>query len=302
MYGSNLHVICTIGIYLATRVMSVWHRGKVKVNRLLGKAHKPTRLLHFPYEIVEMIIIYLTYNLDALKTCSLTCRSWYTIAVPILHHTITLVGNRPRLNYSRLELLSELRELGLMPLVKQIQVVQSRGGGARFAPQMFNPLHLHHFSAFTNVHTLRLQELDIYLFVPGIERYFGHFSPTLRSVTLLNPHCTPRQLSHFLSLFKNLDDIEIQNTYTYTPDETIPDTELVPFSAPKMRGRLILRYFHWVETWTHLLASCGGLRFHHADLRWSGNCASTLLKACAETLESIRLDGDGEFYMGSTSD
>ena len=287
---------------LATRMTSIWHRSKAKVKRLLSKGRKLTCPFPFPYEIVEMIIVYLTYNLDALKTCSLTCRSWYTIAVPFIHHTIVLTENRPEVNHSRLELLSELRELGLMPLVKQIHVVQSRSGGARFTPRMFNHHHLRHFSAFASVHTLRLQELDIHLFIPGIERYFEHFSPTVRSVMLLNPHCTPRQLSHFLSLFTNLDNLEIHNTYTYMPDETIPNTELVPFSAPKLQGRLILRYFGWVETWTHLITSCGGLRFHHADLRWSGSCTSTLLKACAETLETIRFDADGEFYMGSSPD
>ena len=144
---------------------------------------------------------------------------------------------------------------------------------------MFNHHHPRHFSAFTNIHTLKLQELDIDLFIPGIEHHFEHFSPTLRSVTLLNPHCTPRQLSHFLSLFAN--------SYRYIPNEIIPDTGLVPFSAPKLRGQVILRYFAWVETWTHLIVSCGGLRFHHADLRWSESCTSTLLEACAETLEMI---------------
>ena len=278
--------------------MAIWHRGKAKVNRLRGKAHKPTRPFPFPYEIVEMTIAYLSSNLDALRMCSLTCRSWCTVAVPILYRTLTLAGNGPEVDHSRLEL---LYGLGILPLVKQIQVVQSRGGGARFAPQTFNHFHLRHFSAFTNVHTLSLQELDIYLFIPGIERYFKHFSPTVRSVSLLNPHCSPRQLSHFLSLFTNLDNIDIQNTYTNVPDEAIPDTELAPISAPRLRGRLILRYFRWVETWTHLIASCGGLRFHHADLRWSGSCTSTLLEACAETLETVRFDSDGEFCMGLSS-
>jgi len=105
--------------------MAIWHRGKAKVNRLRGKAHKPTRPFPFPYEIVEMTIAYLSSNLDALRMCSLTCRSWCTVAVPILYRTLTLAGNGPEVDHSRLEL---LYGLGILPLVKQIQVVQSRGG------------------------------------------------------------------------------------------------------------------------------------------------------------------------------
>ena len=63
---------------------------------------------------------------------------------------------------------------------------------------------------------------------------------------------------------------------------------LIPFSAPKLRGRLALYNFHWVDTWTHLTFLCGGLRFRHIDLRASPSCAPTLLEACAKTLETLR--------------
>ena len=288
-----------IGTSLTTRVVTVWHRSRARVSHLLGKAssevcitHKLSRPFPFPYEIVEMIIARI-HDLHTLKMCSLTCRSWYSAAAPLLHHTLTLTwGGVP----------SELHELGLIPLVKQIRVIQPRGG-AWFVPGAFNDLHMPYFSAFANVRTLRLQELDIYLFIPDIKRYFEHFSPTLRSIALSNPHCTPRQLSHFLSFFKNLDNIEIQNTYTYIPGATITDTELVAFPAPRLRGRLLLGDFSLVKTWTHLNTLCGGLRFRYMDLRWSGSCTPILLEACAETLEIVRLDTtDSEFCASSSTD
>ena len=245
----------------------------------------PSPSFPLPYEILEMITAHLTYDLADLKACSLTCHSWYSASVPLLHHTLTL-RERP-FETDRIRLvLSKLHDLGLAHLVKEIRVKQRRDGNPLFVPQAFSHRHL---PSFANVQTLRFQELDmIHLFIPAIGNCFKNFSLTVRSIALSNPHCTPRQLSHFLSLFPNLDNIEILNNYTYMHDPTALDTDLVSFSAPKPRGRLVLFNFSWVETWTHLIASCGDLRFRHMDLRWSASCAPILLKACAETLETLR--------------
>ena len=302
--GSDLCLIRAVGSSLATRMVTVWHRGKARVSHLLGKApsevqttHASTRPFPFPYEIVAMIIAH-TRDLRTLKACSLACRSWYSAAAPLLHHTLTLTGDMPGTSHVQMGVLSELHELGLVPLVRQIRIV-----GAWFGPRTLSDLHLRYFSTFANVHTLSLQELDIYLFMPDIRRYFEHFSSTLRSITLSNPHCTPRQLSHFLSIFTNLENIKIPNGCASIPAVTISDTELIPFSPPKLRGWLLLGNFSWVETWTHLITLCGGLRFRYADLHWSGSCTHTLLEACAETLETVRFDTtDSKFYTGSPTD
>jgi len=313
---SDLHPICTIGTSHFTRVMTVWRRwrgGKAKVDSQLDNPPPVACTTHeltqpFPYDIVEMIIAHLARDPDTLKACSLTCRSWYTVVAPHLHHTLTLRGkgrssahdqsnqpsNRGQPNppdtRDKLKPLSKLHQLGLMPLVKEIRVEQWGDTIAWFVPLAFNPRDLDHLSAFTNVQTLKIQELDIDRFIPGIERYFGQFSSTLRSITLYNPHCTPQQLSHFLSLFSNLDDVGVRDARACIPNGIVSDTELVPFSAPKLRGLLALYDFHWVETWTHLVASCGGLRFRYMDVRKGASCAPFLFEACAETLESLRFN------------
>ena len=106
----------------------------------------------------------------------------------------------------------------------------------------------------------------------------------------------PRRLSYFLSLFPNLDDIEILRNSVYIPYTAVPDTELIPFSAPKLSGKVTLSGFSCVETWTHLIASCGGLRFRHMELRVNATCAPVLLEACAKTLETLRFNvADGTF-------
>jgi len=99
MSGSDLCAVCIVGKNISTRVVTVWQQGKAKVNLLLGKvppepctAHEPT--CGIPYETVEMIITHLIHDINALKTCSLICRSWYIATVPHLHlhlhHTLTL--------------------------------------------------------------------------------------------------------------------------------------------------------------------------------------------------------------------
>jgi len=239
-----------------------------------------------------MIISNLTHNLSDLKACSLACRSWHVAVVPLLHHTLTLhlSGGWLGTYRSMMEPISKLQELGLIHLVKVIQIEQERGLGWRFIPQTFTDLDLRYFSALANVHTLKLQCLEIYRFIPDIEHYFGHFSQTLRSLTLWQPYCTPQQLSHFLSFFPNLDDIGIRNPLMYTSNPIGPDVELVPFSVPKLRGRLAICGSPSVEIWSHIIASCGGLRFHHMDLHMSARYVPILINACAKTLETLRFD------------
>ena len=308
-HDSDPCAVRTAGLTISTRMTTIWDRSKAKISRLLGKVPAEVWSTHestcrLPYEIVEMITAHLTRDLRTLKACSLTCRSWYSATAPLLHHTLTLVGDGHETNGSQLEQLSKLHELGLVPLVKEIRMKQSRGDlSPWFAHWAFNDSHLSYFYTLANVHTLRLQELDIHLFIPGSERYFGHFSPTLRSITLFNPRCTPRQLSHFLSLFTNLDNIAIRITYEYVPSATIDDTQLVLFSKPKFQGRLLLYDFRWVDTWMHLITWCDGLQFHYVDLHWSESCVPMLLEACAETLGILRFSSvNSECCVGLSTD
>ena len=274
------------------RMVIVWHRSKAKANRLFKYAPPKSRTIYepicsLPYEIVEMIIVYLTHDLNALKACSLTCRSLYIVVVQHLHHTITLGDTKLDKIHDKLKPLSKLHELGLMPLVKEIRVHQ-KWSSVRpwFVPKAFNNRHLRYFSAFANVQALNFSRLEIYHFIPDIGRYFGHFSPTLRSIVLVHPRCTPRQLSYFLSFFPSLDDVDISSPNP-SPNITIPDAELVPLSTPKLGGRLALYDFRWAETWTHFITPP---RFHYMDLRTVGGCAPIVLEACAKTLETLRFN------------
>jgi hypothetical protein len=250
---------------------------------------QPSSLL--PYEIVEMIIDHLTYDLQPLKTCSLTCHSWYIAAVPHIHHTFVLRGGGD----GNLKPLLAYHKLGLVPLVKEIRMVQSHITNDWFLPSFFDHRDSRPFFAFGNIQSLTIQRLDIHEFTPGLNRYFGHLSPTLRSLALESPLSTPQELSHFISLFPNLDDIEIQSLLHLVVSR---EEALVPFSTPKLRGNLTLTSFTAVETWEHLAASCG-LRFRSMYLNPVSKCAPVLLAACAETLETLRIKPYYESGMGS---
>ena len=269
-----------------------WYQGKANINRLLGNPPPETRIARestrpFPIEIMEMIVAHIARDFDALRALSLTCHSWYIVVAPHLHRTIILT------NPGELKVLSKLHQLGLMPLVQEIWVEQYYN--TWLVPQAFSRRDLRCFSAFSNVHTLVFERLEIPRFIPGVERYFAHFSPTLRSIVLVRPFCTPRQLLHFLSLFPNLDDIAIWDFFTRPLNKIISDAKLVPFSTPRLRGRLVLRGPDSVETWERLIASGGGLQFYYMDLWRVGSCAPVLFEACAETLEALR------FYVADTS-
>ena len=242
----------------------LWRRIKIRIGRLFGSARPKMRSTHestcrLPYEIVEMIIA----------------------AAPHLYHTLNFHFGDEILGQTcdNLKPRSMLYDSGLTPLVREVRVLQS--------PGIYFPNNLLYFSAFTNVDTLRIQGLDIDHFMPDIEHHFGQLSPTLRSISLYNLSCSaPLELSHFLSLFPNLDDIDIRWPSQLYP--SAPDPRVVPFSAPKLRGQLALYGFPLADAWESLISTCGGLRFRHMELRAVGGCAPILLEACAQTLETLR--------------
>ena len=143
-----------------------------------------------------MIIAYLTHDLRTIKACSLICRSWYPAAAKHLHHTLTLRRGGRGVNRSQLEPLSKLHKLGLLPLVKEIRIDQGPGLSCWFVPRAFN----HHFSALANIHTLKLENMEIHRFIPGIKCISDtsrqHYNPS-RCMT----HAVPLNNCHISSPF-----------------------------------------------------------------------------------------------------
>ena len=182
-----------------------------------------------------------------------------------------------------------MRQLGLLPLVKELQLhVGGCGGGCYFSSDWLHCRILRQFSALTNVQELGTNHLDIPSFMPRIRRYFGHFLPTIRSLILREPKGDRRQIIYFIGMFQHLEDLTLTYHWIYRLDEPVADPTLIPSFAPPLRGRLTLARSGSVEFLTDMIDLFGGIRFRWMDL-FQVHGMPPLLGACAGTLETLRL-------------
>ena len=247
----------------------------------LTEVAQPRRL---PPEIVEMIIANLRYDVPALKSCTATCFAWHEITRPHLHRTLrfpSLFFDVPRERQGKDPgSLPSLLELGLLPLVKQLEF----DGSARIKHATFTSHKMRYFHAMENLQELRIANLDFSEF-PKFEKYLGHFAPTLRSIALSRPNGACRDLLDFLRLFPKLDDIEILYYRCRLETPRPLDDKLVPITGG-LRGHLTLHMFSDEGLLKDMVVVFGGLRFTSMDLKHAQGIPF-ILKACAETLETL---------------
>ena len=242
-----------------------------------------------------MIIGHLFYDPFSLRACCLTCYSWYIAAVRHLHSALITPIYRKHEN-SKLwwhDSFQSMHKLGLLPLVKKLQVQGTRDcadrfGPSAFSPELFDRRILRQFSSLTNVQELGIDFLDIPSFMPKIQRYFGHFLPTLRSLTLREPKGSRRQIIFFVGLFQHLEDLAFRYYFVGIQKEPADDPTLVPLSIPPLRGRLTLERFTRVGILEDMIDMFGGIRFRHMEL-YNVDGMRLLLDASAKTLETLRL-------------
>ena len=184
-----------------------------------------------------------------------------------------------------------MHRLGLLPLVKKFKICKrTRYLVKRFTPQQLNCCTLRHFLALTNVQELGIDYLDIPPFIPEIRKYFGHFLPTIRSLSLRKPRGSNRHIIYFIGLFEHLNDLkllsdEVAGSLDGDPED---DPSLFPFFAPPLRGQLTITCFRKVALLRDMVDLFGGIRFRHMDLV-DVEGMRLLLGACAKTLETLRL-------------
>ena len=232
----------------------------------------------------------------------MTCYSWYIVAVPHLHHSLTIY-NVPSLpkgkKYLWPETLRRSHELGLLPLVKRFQILPGVHDITEFTPEWLGKRTLCYFSALTNLQELIIDKLQISSFMPNIQQCFGHFSPTLLSLILKDPNGSCRQILYFIGLFPNLQNFELHYRLLTDEQESTADATLVPPSIPPLRGWLSFARFAGENFVKEMITLFGGLRFRHVDL-YCVKCVRLILDACTETLETLRLypsDPYGEEFL-----
>jgi hypothetical protein len=136
---------------------------------------------------------------------------------------------------------------------------------------------------------LELGNLDIPSFMPEIQRYFKHFFPTVRSLTLMEPIGTCREIIYFIGQFQHLEDLGfIEYTDGSCKRKPAGDMTLVPPFAPPLRGRLVWRRFRVAGLLKDMIHLFGGIRFRYMDI-FDVEETRLLLEACARTLETMLL-------------
>jgi hypothetical protein len=216
-----------------------------------------------------MIIAHLIYDMSSLRACSLTCHSWYTASVSHLHHTLIIQsrwwGHESKLVWPNP--LQNASELGLLPLVKTLRLLGIHSRCPEFSSKQFNPRILRQFLVLTNVRELMIDNLDIPSFMPMVQRYFGHFSPTVRTLTLKNPIGSSRQILYFIGLFEHLENLTLKAGIRDSEGRQLADDlTLVPLFTPPLRGLLVIDTPARVGFLEDMSRVFGGIQFHHKGL------------------------------------
>jgi len=242
-----------------------------------------------------MIIAHLTYDTPTLKACAATCSSWYYVATPHLHHTLALRQWSTDISRRHLNPLASLDKLGLLPFVNKVQFEKALSV-PWVVPAVFNPKSMQYFRALVNLQDLAIADLDFSKFPAGLGEYFGHFSPTLRSVALSCPKGARRQLLDFFRLFPKLDDIKISYYRGRGEAHKALDPQFIPISGG-LRGRLTLKGFDEEGLLEDIIVAFGGMRFTSMDL-YNVRGIHILLEACGDTLETLSIFPDEMFQRG----
>ena len=148
-----------------------------------------------------MINAHLTHSAPTLKACAATCFSWYTVTAPHLHRTLILRNWSADPSRQWPNPLASLHELGLLPLVKRAEFERAKYWVSWVRPGIFDSRIVRHLGSLENLQDLTIGDLDFSEFPTGTGEYFGNFSPAFRSVSLIHPMGTRRQLLDFFRPF-----------------------------------------------------------------------------------------------------
>jgi hypothetical protein len=276
----------------------------IKHLSLSNSAETSPSITSLPQELVDMIISHFICDTRTLLACSGTCRSWNIAATPHLHYSLTTTFGEARCpqdkKYQWPKPLKESHELQLLPFVKRLRIRQRVG--FKFSSERLDSSTLCYFSALTNLQELHIQDLQIPSFMPNIQQYFGHFAPSLRQLSLLEPKGSCRQLLYFIGLFPNLQHLILFRPLLTDEAEGAADLALIPPSIPPLSGWMLLVCYKGKALIEGMIELFGGLRFRCMHLHEVEH-TRLLLEACAGTLETLRLhptDSYGEDFPKGT--
>ena len=146
---------------------------------------------------MDDILSYLLDDLSALKACSRTCKSLFGATRPILHQRVCLASSsvqagRPKAKGSLFsprrgdfEAFERLVDADRSGTLRYIQHLTFKMGNSFPTPENMLKHHLH-FQSMTNLHSLTL--MPLHLFIPVFGERFDMFTDILRHRSTYEPH------------------------------------------------------------------------------------------------------------------
>lgn len=251
-----------------------------------------------PLELMEMIASYVD-DVDALRSCTFTCRLGYLAAVRHLPFSITTLNTMSSEQWSTL--LKGLDEFGLLPFLKRLSILAAYGSDG-FTPQHLDGPNLDCFPTLKHLQELRIDRLQISSFIPNIKRYFGHLEETLETLALGQPGASVREILYLIGHFPKLQNLKLCDFDSTMRYETEASWALVPPNKPPLRGWLTLDRFKGRWFADDLKILYGGFHFRCVRLD-NVDCTREVLDVCVETLETLYgRDGENPFERAKVND
>ena len=253
---------------------------------------------NLPQELVDEIIDYLRDDPDALRACSLTCKSLFGATRPLIHRRLVCLGSRPEYTKPKPSLLSTFSRRKRDPGVFEQLIDADRSGVLPYTQYLalkpkhfyysprFNPRdmqgYLPYLRSITKLRSLTLDAFFLPPFIPVFNDYFGMFADTLRHLDIRNTNCSERELLHIICRFPLLEDL----TLVYPAGGFIAHPVPEITQSPPLRGKLGLVQVASNELSEGLAALPGGLNFRSLELSWCKHLEA-VLAACSHTVTSV---------------
>ena len=257
-----------------------------------------------PQELVDQIVDMLHDDLQALKSCSLTCKAMFASTRHLIHRVLylTVQNNQSVLTREegqkllhrlggyddvKLRFVSYMGEHGLLRYTRRVHVRD----GYMFTPGTLLP-HIHHFQSLERVHTLTIDHYDAPSWVDYYNTCFVHFYPTLTSLTLSRPHSRYGPLLQFALQFPNLENLCLE--WLPIKDGLIPEptAPVIIDPSPPLRGHLRLAGYGTTSQEPVDVARELPNRFNFRTVEleaFFGDRVQRTLDACADTLEDLTI-------------
>lgn len=258
--------------------------------------HSEMVIPYLPPEIVEYIIDMLFGDTKSLLSCSVVSTSWVHRCRRHLFANIKLrslsglylwfrTGLGPSSHYVRSLFLTQNDEFRWIT-PKTLAAIPNN------------------FTSFHNVESLSLTNLDLTLFDEyALNRFFGHFSDHLTSLSVEGFTVHPHALLFFVCMFPKLDHLKLD--YLTMGKATVPFRN--PAVTPRFRGKLALTNVK--SNGTSMIAFLADLPIAFEDVCVE-NCRfetprplKDLFAACQETMKKVKVSKIffGEFHLRGTS-